>query len=959
MLNDLKYILKEIKDKLLSSRLFVVALFYSMIVFILFCKLFNLQIVNGEAYLKDYVAKTEKTVALPATRGNIYDVHGNLLAYNKLAYAVTIQDNGYFEKDNELNLMIYNLVKLLHNNDEKVIGSLEISLDDGGNFYYTGNNENAKKRFLKDLYQLKSVDELDSPNGKYKSSLSAAEAIENRVKAYKLDELKDESGNIISLTDREKLDIVNIRYTMILTNYKKYEATKVASAISETTKVTILENMSNLKGVNVEEENIRVYNDSIYFSSVIGYIGKVNEEKLKELQELNSDYTINDSVGRSGIEEYMESTLRGTKGSRTMFVDNVGHIMEVSKESASVAGNDVYLTIDRELQIGIYHIIEQQLAGILVSKIVNQDEPNTENTNSTNRLIPVKDAYFQLINNNILNIDRFSQENASDIEKNIYSKFLDYKEKTINSVYEELKGDGSRKMSELSKELNAFMYYIYTKLSSDDVEIIVKANIDENADYFMKWKADDISMRDFIYTGIAGNWIDVTKLNANAKYSDATSVYNSLVDYTIELLKEDREFYKLMYKYMIKQNVLSGNELCLALYEQGVLAPDELQRQNLSTGDPNYAYQFLIDKIRNIEITPAQLALDPCTAGVVITDSNTGEVKALVSYPGYDNNRLANVMDVAYYNSLDKDQSFPMYNNATQAQKAPGSTFKPISAIAGLEEKVISPTEVIDCTGRYDVTNPPIKCWIFPGHHGNLDMIGAIQNSCNYYFTEIGHRLSTTENNEYSTSLGLERIAKYATLFGLNHKSGVELIESEPVISNELPEQSVIGQGTHLFTNVQLSRYISAVANRGNVFELSLLDNVKDRDGNIITEFTPKVSSHIDIENSTWDYVQLGMREVVKEGSAKKIFKDLDVEIAGKTGTAQETKSRANHAFFVSFAPYSNPEISVTVNIPFGYSSSNAALVAKNVYKLYFGYTDINSIINSKATPVIDVNVGD
>ena len=223
----------------------------------------------------------------------------------------------------------------------------------------------------------------------------------------------------------------------------------------------------------------------------------------------------------------------------------------------------------------------------------------------------------------------------------------------------------------------------------------------------------------------------------------------------------------------------------------------------------------------------------------------------------------------------------------------------------------------------------------------------------------MGHRLCTTENNEYSTSLGLERIAKYATLFGLNHKSGVELIESEPVISNELPEQSAIGQGTHLFTNVQLSRYISAVANRGNVFELSLLDNVKDRDGNVITEFTPQISSHIDIESSTWDYVQLGMRQVVQDGSANKVFKDLDVEIAGKTGTAQETKSRANHAFFVSFAPYSNPEISITVNIPFGYSSSNAALVAKNAYKLYFGYTDINSIINSKATPVVDVNVGD
>ena len=289
MLNDLIYILKELRDKLLSSRLLVVAILYSTLVFILFCKLFNLQIINGETYQKDYVAKTEKTVALPATRGNIYDVNGNLLAYNKLAYAVTIQDNGYFEKDNELNLMIYNLVKLLHSNNEQVIGSLEINLDDNGNFYYTGNNENAKKRFLKDLYQLKSVDELDNPNGKYKSTLSAAEVIDNRVKAYKLDKLVDENENSISLTDKEKLDIINIRYTMILTGYKKYEPTKVASAISETTKVTILENMSNLKGVNVEEENIRVYNDSIYFSSVIGYIGKVNEEKLKEVLEANPD----------------------------------------------------------------------------------------------------------------------------------------------------------------------------------------------------------------------------------------------------------------------------------------------------------------------------------------------------------------------------------------------------------------------------------------------------------------------------------------------------------------------------------------------------------------------------------------------------------------------------------------------------------------------------------------------
>ena len=196
-------------------------------------------------------------------------------------------------------------------------------------------------------------------------------------------------------------------------------------------------------------------------------------------------------------------------------------------------------------------------------------------------------------------------------------------------------------------------------------------------------------------------------------------------------------------------------------------------------------------------------------------------------------------------------------------------------------------------------------------------------------------------------------------MFGLDHDSGVEISERDPEISNIDPERSAMGQGTNNYTNVQLSRYVAALANRGTVFELSLLEKETDSDGNLIEDFTPVASSHINIQDSTWDAVAQGMRAVIQESSASRIFRDLPIEIAGKTGTAQESKSRGNHAFFISYGPYSNPEICVTVNIPYGYSSSNAAEVAKNVYQLYYGYTSVDEIINTGALKTSNVTIGD
>ena len=182
---------------------------------------------------------------------------------------------------------------------------------------------------------------------------------------------------------------------------------------------------------------------------------------------------------------------------------------------------------------------------------------------------------------------------------------------------------------------------------------------------------------------IDASWINITAFDLNEKYADTSEVYAQLMSYVTEQLKNNTAFDKIVYKYLIYNDKITGSQLCLILYEQGVLAADDSAAASLKNGSTS-AFTFLKNKIQNMEITPAQLALDPCTGSCIIMNPNTGELLASVSYPGYDSNRLANNMDSAYYNSLLQDGSLPLYNNATQQTTAPGSTFKMVTASAGL-----------------------------------------------------------------------------------------------------------------------------------------------------------------------------------------------------------------------------------------------------------------------------------
>lgn len=337
---------------------------------------------------------------------------------------------------------------------------------------------------------------------------------------------------------------------------------------------------------------------------------------------------------------------------------------------------------------------------------------------------------------------------------------------------------------------------------------------------------------------------------------------------------------------------------------------------------------MLIKKIQKLEITPADLALDPCSGSAVVTDTATGKVLACVSYPGYDNNRLANQMDNKYYYKIYNNASLPLFNRATQQLSAPGSTFKPVTIIAGLEEGVIDESTMVECDGVFDKVDPPLKCWNHAGHGDVNGVDSALKNSCNDYLCEVSYRLGMIDNDEFSDKQALNYIQEYAKMFDLDEKSGIELTESKPKITDNYAIPSAIGQGTNNFSTVQLGRYVTTLANEGTSFQLSLIDKI---DG---VETSPKVESQIEINKRSWEGVHAGM-ELYTQSTG--IFDGFPISVAGKSGTAQEVKNRPDHGLFIGYAPADDPEIAVAVRIVNGYEAGNAVECGKNIFEYYFG----------------------
>lgn len=936
--------LKELFFKIIKSRLLVLLIVFLLMFSLLIQRAFHLQIVKGEYYRENFELTIQKERTVDSIRGLIFDRNGKVLAYNELAYSVQIEDTGEYEektKNQELNATIHRLIQFIERQGDSVINNLSIVLDGNGGFSYTVEGS-ALKRFIADVYGKTSYDKLDD-----QQKNATATEIFNYLKGTKKYNISDE------YTLEEQLKIMTIRFGMSQNSFKKYIRTTVAEEVSNETVAVIMENLDVLQGVSVEEEYIRKYTDAEYFAQIVGYTGKISQDELDELQKQNENYDLNDIVGKSGIEQYMELDLQGTKGSETVWVDNVGTVIDVKDKTEAQAGSDVYLTIDADLQKATYNIIEQKLAGILVSKIkvLKNYSPSSEKK-SKDILIPADDVYFALLNNNVVDINNFGKDGCGQAEASIYERFVSKRNTVLEKIETELTSDGTA-YKDLTREMQVYISYVVSMLQNQG--ILVSSQIDKNDSVYKDWKNETISLKAYLDQAIAMNWIDVSKLTTDEKYSDSIQIYNGIVSFVNETLMEDTSFHKKMYNYMIKNSQITGKDVCMTLYEQGVLQDEDgSQYEALKKGSKS-SYEFILEKISNLEITPAQLALDPCSASVVITDVNTGEVLALVTYPSYDNNRLANSIDADYYNELLNDLSLPLVNRATQQKTAPGSTFKPLTAIAGLEENKISTGETVTDRVTFDKVTPSPSCWSSSGH-GSLNAMMAIRHSCNYFFYEVGYRLSLDSSGKFVDNLGIKRITKYAEMFGLGETSGIEIAESEPQIATEYPVTAAIGQSNHNYTNVGLARYVTTIANKGTCFNLSLLDKVTDSDGNLIKDLNPQVRNHVEISASSWNTVQSGMKLVAENTSA---FNSLNVSLAGKTGTAEERKSRGNHALFVGFAPYENPEIAFSIQIAYGYTSAYAAEIASDVLKYYYKQADPEEIVSGTASAPSTYVAGD
>lgn len=966
--------IKEWIMEIIKSRLFVTVIAFCVLFAILIQRVFYLQIVKGQYYLDNYKLQIRKTREVPGTRGNIYDRNGELLAYNELAYSVTIEDNGDYssmtlkEKNKIINETVEEVIDIVESNGDTVISDFGIILNASGNYEFAAQNETSKLRFLADIYGYQTIDELTDKEENASADDIINYLCEDERYGYGIDQSSMEKSRILKM--------VNIRYAISLNSFQKYIPTTIASNVSDETVAEIMENSDRLQGVNIAEDSLRRYTDSKYFASLIGYTGKISQEEYNEKKESSKEYTLTDIVGKSGLEQTMDEELQGTKGKEIVYVDSVGNVIETEKKTDAVAGNDLYLTIDKNLQEATYQIIEEKLAGILVSRIQNIMNYDPASAGDSSKIIiPIDDVYHALFANEVIDTKHFSSTDAKETEKKVEALVAEKKASCIAEVMSQLRDPAAASYKSLSKEMQAYMNYIADDLLMDQAGILSSDAIDTSDKTYIAWTKDEtISLYEYLNYAISKNWINLSEIlqaeTEQEKYSDLNEIYGQILTYLEQTLPSDSTFEKLVYRYMIKANELKGKDICRILYEQNVIAFDEGQYQGLEGGqiDP---YSFLVGKISSLEITPAQLALEPCSGSAVVTDVNTGEVLACVSYPGYDNNRLANTMDSAYYNKLANDLSSPFYNTATQERTAPGSTYKMLTSVAALTEGIITPSDGVVCEGIFEKVFPNPKCWISPGAHGWLDVTGALQHSCNIFYYEMGYELGVTESEDkngedgkpaktYSSDLGIEKLTKYAEMFGLNEKSGLEISESKPQISDTDSVLSAIGQGTNNYTTSQLARYVTAVANRGKVFQLSLLDKTVDKKGNVVKDYQPELRNEItEVSDSTWNAVQQGMEDMVSTTGTFDSLRLEGFQMAGKTGTAQQSETHPDHALFVGYAPSENPEIAVSVRIANGYNSSYTAEIGRDIVKYKYHLGDTEDIVTGSASMLGVAGAGD
>ena len=368
---------------------------------------------------------------------------------------------------------------------------------------------------------------------------------------------------------------------------------------------------------------------------------------------------------------------------------------------------------------------------------------------------------------------------------------------------------------------------------------------------------------------------------------------------------------------------------------------------------------------------------DTNAGACVVMDVRNGEILAMASYPDYNPADFVGGISTENWNNYTNNEAKPLVNKAIQNSYSPGSTFKMITAIAGLETGTITTSTRINDTGVYrKYRDYQPKCWYYSDYgsgHGWLDVSGAIEKSCNYFFYQ------TADN------MGIDSLVKFAKYFGLGTKTGVELqgetagqLASKETKQKLHPNdptwypadslQAAIGQNDNEFSPLQMAKYISMLSNGGKAIDVSVVKTIRKADGTEVSKeeinkfvnqklgITEDQTEDITIQQENLDAILAGMKSVTQDssGTAYVRFKDFDVSVGGKTGSAEAANDKV-HAWFVGFAPFENPEIAIVVMVENGGHGNYTAEVVRDIMEEYFGMNIQTVEEDMSAIPYVEI----
>ena len=453
----------------------------------------------------------------------------------------------------------------------------------------------------------------------------------------------------------------------------------------------------------------------------------------------------------------------------------------------------------------------------------------------------------------------------------------------------------------------------------------------------------------------AGN-INPLKLEQALYNSTSHTVWNFVLEEVLRVYEENEDEEVILIRVPTPSTREGRNLIANTIangIDSGMITPMQIlnvmyEQQIITSLAGANATEIIVNRLNDREITPQMANVDPSTGSAVVVNPNTGEVLAAVNYPSFDNNAFVNDRDNAYIMRIFEDPQRPMYNRAFSERRAPGSTFKMITGLAGLGEGLITPsTRMMDRVVFTRAGYPYPRSWSSISL-GYINYAEAVALSSNYFFYDISHRL------------GIETLNEYMRAFGLDRPTGVEIHEPHPHMSSpELHEimlttnwnpgytvRTGIGQHLNGYSAASMARATAIIASRGNATDLRLLNKIVSEDEVYVARTYP-IPMSVDISEEAWDATHLGMLLAITHprGTARGIFTGFPMQIGVKTGTAQEIRTRMSHTTFNAFAPLDNPQIALYVLIPFSDSRpAPAAQVARDIILNYFGFNEDGSI---------------